>query len=270
MTPSIRRIALEMLSFSKVSNKVNFKPGTAVLQEARAVLQGVRAILKNISDKFIFFENVRNSQKAINLFDKISSVGLMPDYVTFIGVLTACSHAGLVDLGFYYFMLMTNEYQINPSKEHYGCIIDLLCRAGQLSEAEHMIRSMPFHSDDIVWSTLLRACRVHGDVDRGRWTAEQLLQLDPYSAGTHITLANMYAAKGRWKEAAHIRKLMKSKGLIKEPGWSWINVNDQLNAFVAGDQAHPQNEHITTILELLSANIGDARQEIGSLQDVED
>nr|KYP39547.1 Putative pentatricopeptide repeat-containing protein At3g47840 family [Cajanus cajan] len=210
------------------------------------------------------------SQEAINLFDKISSVGLMPDYVTFIGVLTACSHAGLVDLGFYYFMLMTNEYQINPSKEHYGCIIDLLCRAGQLSEAEHMIRSMPFHSDDIVWSTLLRACRVHGDVDRGRWTAEQLLQLDPYSAGTHITLANMYAAKGRWKEAAHIRKLMKSKGLIKEPGWSWINVNDQLNAFVAGDQAHPQNEHITTILELLSANIGDARQEIGSLQDVED
>lgn len=112
---------------------------------------------------------------------------------------------------------------------------------------------------------------MHGDVDRGRWTAEQLLQLDPNSAGTHITLANIYAAKGRWKEAAHIRKLMKSKGVIKERGWSWVNVNDQLNAFVAGDQAHPQSEHITTILELLSANIGDAQQEIRALhEDVED
>ncbi|KAK7390543.1 hypothetical protein VNO78_25851 [Psophocarpus tetragonolobus] len=211
------------------------------------------------------------SQEAINLFEKISSVGLNPDYVTFIGVLTACSHAGMVDLGLYYFMLMINEYQICPSKEHYGCIIDLLCRAGQLSEAEHMIRSMPFPIDDVVGSTLLRACRVHGDVERGRRTAEQLLRLDPNSAGTHITLANIYAAKGRWKEAAHIRKLMKSKGVIKERGWSWINVNDQLNAFVAGDQAHPQSEHITTILELLSASIGVARQEMRSLhEDVED
>ncbi|KAG4921508.1 hypothetical protein GLYMA_18G151600v4 [Glycine max] len=211
------------------------------------------------------------SQEAINLFEKISSVGLKPDYVMFIGVLTACNHAGMVDLGFYYFMLMTNVYRISPSKEHYGCLIDLLCRAGRLSEAEHIIRSMPFHTDDVVWSTLLRACRVHGDVDRGRWTAEQLLQLDPNSAGTHITLANIYAAKGRWKEAAHIRKLMKSKGVIKERGWSWVNVNDQLNAFVAGDQAHPQSEHITTVLKLLSANIGDAQQEIRSLhEDVED
>ncbi|KAK7277155.1 hypothetical protein RIF29_18306 [Crotalaria pallida] len=205
------------------------------------------------------------SREAINLFEKISIIGLKPDYVTFIGVLTACSHAGLVDLGFHYFMLMTNEYQISPSKDHYGCMIDLLCRAGRLSVAEHMIRSMPFHSDDVVWSTLLRACRVHGDVDRGRRTAEQILRLDPDSAGTHITLANIYSAKGRWKEAAHLRKVMKSKGIIKEPGWSWINVNDQLNVFVSGDQSHPHGEHIITILELLSTRREDARLEIGSL-----
>lgn len=211
------------------------------------------------------------SQDAISLFEKISSIGLKPDYVTFIGVLTACSHTGLVDLGFYYFMLMTHEYRISPSKEHYGCMIDLLCRAGRLSEAEHMIRTMPFHSDDVVWSTLLRACRVHGDVDRGRRTAEQILRLDLDSAGTHITMANIYAAKGRWKEAAHIRKVMKSKGIIKEPGWSWINVNDQLNAFVSGDLSHPHSEYIITILELLSIRTGDAMLEIGSfLEDVED
>lgn len=205
-------------------------------------------------------------QEAICLFENISSVGLRPDYVTFIGVLTACNHAGLVDLGFYYFMLMTNEYRINPSKEHYGCMIDLLCRAGRLSEAEDMIRSMPFHGDDVVWSTLLRACWNHGDVNRGKWAAEQILCLDPNSAGTHITLANIYASREKWKEAAYTRKLMKSRGVIKERGWSWVNVNAQLNAFVAGDQSHPQREHITTVLELLSG-----RQDLGShVENVED
>ncbi|XP_057731051.1 putative pentatricopeptide repeat-containing protein At3g47840 [Arachis stenosperma] len=211
-----------------------------------------------------------SSQEAIRLFEKIPSIGLKPDYVTFIGVLTACSHAGLVDQGFHYFMSMTDEYQISPSKEHYGCMIDLLCRAGRLSEAELMIRSMPFHSDDVVWSTLLTACRVHGDVDRGRRTAERILSLDPNSAGTHITLANIYAAKGRWEEVAHIRKLMKSKGVIKEPGWSWINVNDHLHSFVSADQSHPQSEDIITILKLLSSRRGDSLLETCSSEDVED
>ncbi|KAF2302327.1 hypothetical protein GH714_034114 [Hevea brasiliensis] len=168
------------------------------------------------------------SQEAIDLFEKIPQIGLRPDPVTFIGVLTACSHAGLVDLGFHYFNSMSNEYQICPSKEHYGCMIDLLCRAGRLSEAESMIKSMPFKKDDVVWSTLLRACRVHGDVDCGRRTAEKILELDPNCAATHITLANMYAAKGRWDEAANARKLMKVKGIIKEPGWSWIKVKDRV------------------------------------------
>lgn len=251
---------------------INMYSKCGSLQEALKIFDGIK------SNDIISWTAMINgyaehgySQEAIRLFENISDVGLIPDRVTFIGVLTACNHAGLVDLGFHYFMLMTNKYRISPSKEHYGCMIDLLCRAGRLSEAEHIIRSMPLHSDDVVWSTLLRACRDHGDVDRGRWTAEQILRLDPNSAGTHITLANIYAARGRWKEAAHIRKLMKSKGVIKEPGWSWINVNDQLNAFVAGDQSHPQSEHITTILELLSASIEDARLEIGSIvEDVED
>ncbi|MED6201898.1 putative pentatricopeptide repeat-containing protein [Stylosanthes scabra] len=101
------------------------------------------------------------SQEAIRLFEKIPSIGLKPDYVTFIGVLTACSHAGLVDQGFRYFKLMIDEYRISPSKEHYGCMIDLLCRAGRLSEAVLLIQSMPFHSDDVVWSTLLRAYQSH-------------------------------------------------------------------------------------------------------------
>ncbi|RVW13489.1 putative pentatricopeptide repeat-containing protein [Vitis vinifera] len=195
------------------------------------------------------------SREVIDLFEKIPRVGLRPDSVTFIGVLSACSHAGLVDLGFRYFNAMSKKYQISPSKEHYGCMIDLLCRAGRLSDAEHMIEAMPFHRDDVVWSTLLRACRVHGDVERGRRTAERILQLEPNCAGTHITLANIYASKGKWREAADIRKLMKSKGVIKEPGWSWIKVKDLVFAFVAGDRSHPQEDGLVGLLSCCASSL---------------
>ncbi|XP_010272292.1 PREDICTED: putative pentatricopeptide repeat-containing protein At3g47840 isoform X2 [Nelumbo nucifera] len=205
------------------------------------------------------------SKEAIDLFEKMSKVGLKPDYVTFIGVLGACSHAGLVNLGFQYFNSMSKEYNINPGKEHYGCMIDLLCRAGRLSDAERMIDNMPFRQDDVVWSTLLRASMVHGDVECGKRAAEHILELYPNCAGTHITLSNIYAATGRWRDAADMRKLMKSKGVIKEPGWSWIKVKEQVSAFVAGDRSHPQGEDIYTMLDLLTSKA----EHIGCFQEMD-
>ncbi|XP_004289123.1 PREDICTED: putative pentatricopeptide repeat-containing protein At3g47840-like [Fragaria vesca subsp. vesca] len=183
-------------------------------------------------------------QEAIDLFEKIPKVGLKPDSVTFVGVLAACSHAGLVDLGFHYFNSMSNDFKISPSKEHYGCMIDLLCRAGRLSEAEHMIKSMPIQQDDVVWSTLLTACRLHGDADCGRRAAEEILKLNPNCAVTHITLASIYAAKGMWREAAEVRKIMRSKGVIKEPGWSGIEAKDGTFVFVAGDRSKHYSDGI--------------------------
>ncbi|XXG59986.1 hypothetical protein AAC387_Pa04g1977 [Persea americana] len=198
------------------------------------------------------------SNEAIDLFEKMPSVGLRPDYVAFIGVLSACSHAGLVDRGFRYFDSMVKDYRINPGKEHYGCMVDLLGRAGRLSDAECMIKSMPYKPDDVVWSTLLRACRVHNNVDYGKRMAEHILELEPNCAGTHISLSNIYAASGRWRDAADVRKLMKSKGVIKEPGWSWIEIKDKLTAFVAGDRFHPQSEEIYTMLNLLASRTNTA------------
>ncbi|KAL6218175.1 hypothetical protein ACLB2K_011391 [Fragaria x ananassa] len=192
-------------------------------------------------------------QDAIDLFEKIPKVGLKPDSVTFVGVLAPCSHAGLVDLGFHYFNSMSNDFKISPSKEHYGCMIDLLCRAGRLSEAEHMIKSMPIQQDDVVWSTLLTACRLHGDADCGRCAEEEILKLNPNCAVTHITLASIYAAKGMWREAAEVRKMMRSKGIIKEPGWSGIEAKDGTSVFVAGDRSHPQGDEIYCVLELLDS-----------------
>lgn len=206
-----------------------------------------------------------HSQEAIDLFEKIHDAGLRPDSITFIGVLIACTHVGLLDLGFHYFDSMTKEYGINPSKEHYGCMIDLLCRAGRLSEAENMIRSMPFERDDVVWSTLLRASREQGDVERGRTAAEAILRLDPDCAGTHIALANIYSSRGKWREAADVRKMMRSKGVIKEPGWSWIKIKDQVSAFVSGDKSHSQSEDIHNILELIASKEELAFQELASI-----
>ncbi|CAN4081825.1 unnamed protein product [Withania somnifera] len=196
---------------------------------------------------------------------KIPFAGLRPDSVTFIGVLIACSHAGLVDLAFHYFRLMKDDYKISLSKEHYGCMIDLLCRAGRIIDAENMIKNMPFEKDDVLWSTLLRGCRLHGDVECGRRAAEQILKLAPNCAVTHTTLSNIYASKGKWGEVAQLRKLMRLKGVVKEPGWSWIKVKDQVSAFVAGDKNHPQNEDIYDILDLIASKEEFSFQNIASI-----
>ena len=201
------------------------------------------------------------SQEAIGLFEKMLQAGLRPDSVTFVGVLSACSHAGLVDLGYQYFSSMSRDFHITPSRQHYGCMIDLLCRAGRLAEAENMIDSMPCEQDDVVWSTLLRACRVHGDVERGRRAAERILQHNPNCGGTLTSLANLYSAKGKWREAAHIRKLMKSKGVLKEPGSSWIKVKDEVRSFVSGDKSHPDGDHIHNVLDLLTPGVDTSVQD---------
>ncbi|KAF6148458.1 hypothetical protein GIB67_038813 [Kingdonia uniflora] len=129
-----------------------------------------------------------HSRETIALFEKTYGVGLRPDDVTFIGLLIACSHGGLVDLGFNYYNSMIRYYNINPGKEHYGSMVDLLCQARRLNDAEKMIHNMPFNHDNLVWSTLLTACRNHGDVERGKHRAKHMLQLDPNCDVTHITL----------------------------------------------------------------------------------
>lgn len=192
------------------------------------------------------------SHESIDLFERLIEIGLKPDTVTFIGVLTACSHAGLVDLGFRYFNLI-KSYKLSLSKEHYGCMIDLLCRAGRLREAENMITEMPYSGDDVVWSTLLRGCRLHKDVELGKRAANKILEMDPNCPTTHITLANLYSAKGKRKESAEVRKLMRTKGVIKEPGWSWIKIRDCVFAFAAGDRSHSEWEDIYGILGLMSS-----------------
>ncbi|KAJ0985895.1 hypothetical protein J5N97_004251 [Dioscorea zingiberensis] len=204
---------------------------------------------------------------AIDMFDKMPAVGLAPDYVTFVGVLSACSHAGLVDLGLKYFKTMKEKYGIEPGREHYGCMVDLLGRAGRLRDAEKVIDEMPQTPDDVVWSALLRASRVHGDVECGRRAAERILEEQPGCAGTHITMSNIYAAKGMWGNAAAMRRAMRSKGVRKEAGWSWIELGDNILVFTAGDRTHWEHD-ISGMLELVDcmARIDPTGKELIDLQ----
>ncbi|GER25150.1 pentatricopeptide repeat-containing family protein, partial [Striga asiatica] len=216
------------------------------------ILEAAKVFSLTINDDIISWTAMINgyaehglSREAIELFERIPDAGLRPDSVTFIGVLGACSHAGLLGLGSCYFDSVIEKYRIYPCKAHYGCMIDLFCRAGRLEEAERMMREISFEKDVVVWSSVLRASRECGDVERGRVVAEEVIWLDPECGEAHVTLANMYASDGRWKEAAEVRRLMRWRGVVKEPGWSWVKVEEErVLAFVAGDRNHPRCEEV--------------------------
>eukprot|EP01018_Ginkgo_biloba_P002599 Gb_38503 [translate_table: standard] len=192
------------------------------------------------------------AKEALKFFDQMQYSGMNPDRVTLVCVLSACCHAGLVDEGRHYFDCMNQYYQITPSMEHYGCMVDLLGRAGRLDEAEDFINNMPIKPDATVWRSLLGACRKHNNIELGERVAERLFELNPKNAAPYVLLSNIYASAGRWDDIENVRRLMKERRVQKIPGCSWIEVNKQLHAFLGGDNLHPQTEEIYAELERLS------------------
>ncbi|KAB2051778.1 hypothetical protein ES319_A12G077500v1 [Gossypium barbadense] len=189
------------------------------------------------------------SQDALELFHEMCRIGLRPTDITFIGVLGACSHAGLVKEGWSFFNAMREEYEIEPKIEHYGCMVNLLGRAGRLEEAYELVKNMKVEPDPILWGALLGACRLHGNLELGEKIAEYLVSHNLANSGTYILLSNMYAAKGDWEDVARIRTLMKDSGVQKEPGCSSIEVRNRVHEFLAGDLKHPKTKEIYEMLE---------------------
>ncbi|CAL9102406.1 unnamed protein product [Musa acuminata var. zebrina] len=158
--------------------------------------------------------------EALEMFELMKENGIRPDSVTFVSVLSACSRNGLVEKGLFHFDSMSSDYGIEPKTHHFACMVDLLGRSGRLKEAADLIGRMPIEPDLLVWSTLLGACKVHGDVQLGKLAAEKVLELEPKDSGTIISLSNMSADVGNWEDVLRIRNSMKGGSLKKEPGWS--------------------------------------------------
>ena len=184
------------------------------------------------------------AEEALRLFSEMSQVGMEPNGVTFIGLLHACSHMGLINQGRKFFASMTRDYGIIPQIEHYGCLVDLLSRAGLLHEAHEFILNMPMKPNGVVWGALLGACRVHKNVEMAEEAIKHLLELDPLNDGYYVVLSNIYAEAGRWEDTARVRKFMKDQQVKKTPGWSSITVDGVVHDFVAGEESHPATEQI--------------------------
>ncbi|KAI3933389.1 hypothetical protein MKW98_006748 [Papaver atlanticum] len=183
-------------------------------------------------------------EEALKLFSKMTRVGIRTNAVAFVGPLHAYSHMGLIAEGREFFTSMTRDYGITPELEHYGCMVDLLSRAGLFSEAHKFIKNMPIKANGVVWGALLGGCRVHKNIKLAEEAIEHLQVLDPLNDGYYMVLSNIYAEKGRWEETARVRRLMKDRGVKKTHGWSSVTVNGEVHEFVDGDGNHPQAEEI--------------------------
>eukprot|EP01018_Ginkgo_biloba_P003458 Gb_33545 [translate_table: standard] len=192
------------------------------------------------------------------IFNEMQEAGFKPDRITFIAVLSACSHAGLIAEGRQYFDCMSRNYNITPGVEHYACMVDLLGRAGCLYEAQNFIQQMPMEPNVRVWGALLGACKIHGNIKLGELAAKHLFQLEPESVGNYVLLSNIYAAAGRWKDVTKVRTMMKERGLKKMPGCSWIEVDNKFHTFLAGDRLHLQSVEIYAVLESLAIQMKEA------------
>ncbi|KAK4800605.1 hypothetical protein SAY86_021092 [Trapa natans] len=193
--------------------------------------------------------------EALDFFKQMCETKYQPDMVTFIGVLSACSHSGFLTQGREFMARMESLYGVTPTVEHYTCIVDMLGRANQLEEAYEVALSMPFKDNPVVWRALLAAARLHGNVDIAEVALRKVVELDPEHCGTYVLMSNAYVAAGRYEEVIDVRDLMRQKNVRKIPGCSWIELKDGVHAFINSDRTHPLINAIYAKLLLLTARL---------------
>ncbi|XP_021763466.1 pentatricopeptide repeat-containing protein At3g46790, chloroplastic-like [Chenopodium quinoa] len=195
---------------------------------------------------------------AIDLFEEMIRQGYVPDHITFVGVLSACRHGRLLDEGWRYFNQMIEEYHINPTVQHYTCMVDLLGHTGRLKEAHDLIMEMKVTPDSAVWGSLLNACKIHGNVELGELALEKIIELQPNDSGNYVILSNIYAQSGQWDGVARVRRLMIDKGVKKNIACSWIELKNEVHAFLSGDTTHPMCDTIYAELERVTGLVMEA------------
>ncbi|CAO2813839.1 unnamed protein product [Amaranthus hypochondriacus] len=196
-------------------------------------------------------------QRCFDLYNQMKQSNFRPDSVTFLGLLTGCVNSGRVEEGWNVFKEMTETYGFLPSQEHYACIVDLLSRAGHIGKAQELINLMPIKADARVWGPLLSSCKLHSQSAVAKMAAEKLMEIEPTNAGNYILASNIYAASGKWERVAHMRSMVKDKGLKKIPGCSWLEVDGKVHHFRVADRSHQRSIEIYSILQNIKLEIDD-------------
>lgn len=178
--------------------------------------------------------------------------GAKPDGITFVGVISACTHGGLVDECKLLFNSMREEFGLKPRIEHYGCMVDLLGRAGLLKEVDSLIASMPMEPDAIIWGALLGACSFHGNLELAEVAVEKLMRLEPQNTANLVILSNIYASRGKWDGVAQVWKLLKEKDHKKSAGYSFIELDGRMHKFLVEDKSHPRSEMVYDTLDSIT------------------
>lgn len=205
-----------------------------------------------------------HGDEAVVLFGEMVGVGVRPDDVTFVGVLSACCHSGMVEEGRRVFRDMSLVFKIVPKLEHYGCMVDMLCRAGLLDEALDLISEMPMKADAALWGSLLSACRKNpSNLELAEYVAGRLMEIEPDNESALVLLSNIYAYHNRWDDVGRLRTWMKDRGIEKTPGCSSVEVNGALHEFIVGDKSHPQIDKVSSMLKEIEARV----EEMGHVVD---
>lgn len=196
--------------------------------------------------------------EALDIYNMMQINGIKPNDITFIGVLSACGHVGLLEEGLHHYDLMTKDYGITPRMDHLACMVSIFARKGQTRGAYDFIRSFPMEPDKVVWRCLLSSCKTHRDMQLGKYAAEKILSIDPDDTSAHIMLSNIYAESKMWKETAQIRKLMKEKALKKDPGYTWMQLKNNIYLFSASNNAPFEGNGVREVLIGLTGQLFDA------------
>ncbi|CAM8891530.1 unnamed protein product [Rhodiola kirilowii] len=187
--------------------------------------------------------------EAIELFEEMTLAGFVPDNVAFTGLLSACSHSGLVDKGRHFFTSMTREFNLVPTIEHYGCMVDMFIRAGLVDEALGFVQEMPIEPNSIILRTLVNGCRVHGQLKLGEFITKKLIKAEPMQETNYILLSNIYAKMSRWEGKTSVREVMDRRGVKKTPGSTKIELENEIYEFVSGDKTHKQYKEINEMVD---------------------
>ncbi|KAF8397861.1 hypothetical protein HHK36_016786 [Tetracentron sinense] len=195
--------------------------------------------------------------EALEIYNKMQRDGIEPNDITFLGVLSACGHVGLVEEGWHHFNSMIRYHGIIPRMDHLACMVNLFARKGQTQRAYEFIRSIPIELDKVVWRCLLSGCKTHKDFALGRYAAEQILRIDPGDTAAYIMLSNVYSEAKMWDEVAQVRKVMKLKGLKKEAGCSWIEMKNRAYFFSVGETGDTHRECVREAVKGLTVQMFD-------------